>query len=202
MRDVDKANVYEGYTTVLSQPRPFFMKFKSLLIEEAVVTRTLTRLSYEIVEKADSLQNVVLVGIRTRGVPLCDLINDNIYNNCGVRLPVGELDITLYRDDLSKIADQPVLNNTHIDFSIDGKDVVLVDDVLYTGRTVRAAIDALFSLGRPATIKLAVLVDRGHRELPIRADFVGKNIPTSKRENVAVHCVAVDGVCNVELYEQ
>lgn len=177
------------------------MKFKSELIDEAVVTRTLTRLSYEVVERSEDLANVVLVGIRTRGVPLASDIKANIYKNGGVELPLGELDITLYRDDLSTVAELPIVSSSHIDFDINGRDVVLVDDVLYTGRTVRAAIDALFALGRPKTIRLAVLVDRGHRELPIRADFVGKNIPTSKREVVCVHCQSTDGKCNVELYE-
>ena len=177
------------------------MKFKSILLDESIVTRTMTRLSFEIVEKSNDLENVVLVGIRTRGVPLATQICDRIALSSGVQLPLGELDITLYRDDLSTVADLPVVSSSHIDFDINGKDVVLVDDVLYTGRTVRAAIDALFALGRPNTIKLAVLVDRGHRELPIRADFVGKNIPTSKREVVCVHCQEVDGKCDVELYE-
>ena len=177
------------------------MRFKSVLADADVVGRTMTRLSFEIVERAEDLSNVVLVGIRTRGVPLADVIRTKIAANTGVQLPLGELDITLYRDDLSTIADLPVVSSSHIDFDLGGKDVVLVDDVLYTGRTVRAAIDALFSLGRPRTIKLAVLVDRGHRELPIRADFVGKNIPTSKREMVSVHCLATDGKCDIELYD-
>ena len=177
------------------------MKLKSVLIDEAVVTRTLTRLSFEIVERSDDLANLVLIGIRTRGVPLAEIIRENIAANASVDVPLGELDITLYRDDLSAIAELPIVNSTQIDFDINGKDVVLVDDVVYTGRTVRAAIDALFALGRPKTIRLAVLVDRGHRELPIRADFVGKNIPTSMREVVCVHCTSVDGKCDVELYE-
>ena len=177
------------------------MKFKSVLIDESVVTRTLTRLSFEIVERSEDLANVVLIGIRTRGVPLAEIIRQNIAKNASVELPLGELDITLYRDDLSTIAEVPVVNSTKVDFDINGKDVVLVDDVVYTGRTVRAAIDAVFALGRPKTIRLAVLVDRGHRELPIRADFVGKNIPTSHKEVVCVHCTSVDGKCDVELFE-
>ena len=177
------------------------MKWKAELIDETVVLRTMTRLSYEIVEKSDDLSNVALVGIRTRGVPLAHILRDKIIATNAVDMPIGQLDITLYRDDLSTIAERPVVNGTQIDFDINGKDVVLVDDVLYTGRTVRAAIDALFELGRPRTIRLAVLVDRGHRELPIRADFVGKNIPTSSHEVVCVHCTDVDGKCNVELYE-
>jgi pyrimidine operon attenuation protein/uracil phosphoribosyltransferase len=177
------------------------MKFKSVLVDEEVMARTLTRLSFEIVERSETLNNVVLVGIRTRGVPLAKAIKERIAANTSIDLPLGELDITLYRDDLSAIADLPVVSSSQIDFDINGKDVVLVDDVLYTGRTVRAAIDALIALGRPKTIRLAILVDRGHRELPIRADYVGKNIPTSKKEVVCVHCQSVDGCNNIELYE-
>ena len=171
------------------------------MIEESVVQRTLTRLSFEIVERSEDLDNVVLIGIRTRGVPLAEIIKANIAKNASRELPLGELDITLYRDDLSTIAELPVVNGTKVDFDINGKDVILVDDVVYTGRTVRAAIDAVFAMGRPRTIRLAVLVDRGHRELPIRADFVGKNIPTSHKEIVCVHCPSTDGKCDVELYE-
>ena len=171
-------------------------------MEESVVARTLTRISYEIVEKTDSLGNLVLVGIRTRGIPLAKTIQANIAANTGTLVALGELDITLYRDDLTSVGEAPIVNSTSIPVDITGKDVVLVDDVIYTGRTVRAAIDALFSVGRPQTIRLAVLVDRGHRELPIRADFVGKNVPTSNKEVVAVHCTDVDGICNVELFEK
>ena len=194
------------FTTVLLCSRPFFyeedMKLKAVLMDEPVIERTLTRLSYEIVEKTDSLDNLILVGIRTRGIPLAQQIAALVKQHTDRDVATGELDITLYRDDLTTVAELPVVNSTAIDCDITGMDVVLVDDVLYTGRTVRAAIDALFSIGRPKTIRVAVLVDRGHRELPIRADFVGKNIPTSRREVVSVHCIPVDGVCNVELYEK
>ena len=195
------ASVYYGFAT----GKTVFckrMKFKALLMDQSVIDRTLTRLSYEIVEKYDSLDNLVLVGIRTRGVPISHRIADLIAAHTGIVVPVGELDITLYRDDLTTVAETPIVNGAAIGFDVSGKNIILVDDVLYTGRTVRAAIDALFSMGRPATIRVAVLVDRGHRELPIRADFVGKNVPTSHREVVCVHCQSVDGVCNVELYEQ
>lgn len=203
MRDVDKASNIRVILRSCRMARPFFcrMKFKSVLIEESVVMRTLLRLSFEIVERSEDITNVVLIGIRTRGVPLAEVIRKNIANNAAVDVPLGELDITLYRDDLSAIAELPIVNGTKVDFDINGKDVVLVDDVLYTGRTVRAAIDAVFALGRPKTIRLAVLVDRGHRELPIRADFVGKNVPTSKKEVVCVHCTSIDGKCDVELCE-
>ena len=169
-------------------------------MEEAVIDRTLARLSHEIVERYDGLGDLVLVGIRTRGVPLAYNLANLIATFTGISVPVGELDITLYRDDLTTVAEQPIVKGASIGVDVSGKNIVLVDDVLYTGRTVRAAIDALFSMGRPASIRVAVLVDRGHRELPIRADFVGKNIPTSQQQMVAVHCVDVDGVSNVQLY--
>lgn len=177
------------------------MKYKATLMDQSVIERTLARLSYEIVEKSDDLTNLVLVGIRTRGVPLAHQIAELISQHTGNQVAQGELDITLYRDDLSTVAEMPIVNATSV-AQVTGKDIVLVDDVLYTGRTVRAAIDALFSVGRPKTIRVAVLVDRGHRELPIRAEFVGKNVPTSQKELVAVHCFDIDGKCDVELFEQ
>lgn len=164
--------------------------------------RCLVRISHEIIEKNKGIENLALVGIRTRGVPLAHRLRDCIQEFEGKGLPVGILDITLYRDDLSTIAEQPVVYETRIDFNISNKVLVLVDDVLYTGRTVRAALDALVDLGRPAAIQLAILIDRGHRELPIRADYVGKNIPTSRRELVDVSLEEVDGREEVILKEQ
>lgn len=177
------------------------MKSKAVLMDSEVVGRTLKRLSYEIVEKTDRLEDLVLVGIRTRGVPICHTLAQNVKQAVGLDVPLGELDITMYRDDLTAVDSSPVLNGTKIDFDLNGKDVVLVDDVIYTGRTVRAAIDAVLALGRPRRIRLAVLVDRGHRELPIRPDYVGKNVPTSAKEVIAVHCLDTDGYVNVELLE-
>ena len=177
------------------------MKSKAVLMDSEVVGRTLKRLSYEIVEKTDRLEDLVLVGIRTRGVPICHTLAHNVKQAVGLDVPLGELDITMYRDDLTAVDSSPVLNGTKIDFDLNGKDVVLVDDVIYTGRTVRAAIDAVLALGRPRRIRLAVLVDRGHRELPIRPDYVGKNVPTSAKEVIAVHCLDTDGYVNVELLE-
>lgn len=176
------------------------MIFKSTLLDENTITRSLTRISYEIVEHTD-IDNVVLVGIKTRGIPLAVEIAKNIKKNLNIDVPVKDLDISLYRDDLSEIHDFPIMNNNP-NFEVKDKDIILVDDVISTGRTVRAAIEAIFSLGRPKTIKLAVLVDRGHRELPIRADFVGKNIPTSKKEEVCVKLLSIDGKNCVELYER
>ncbi|MGN1161443.1 MAG: bifunctional pyr operon transcriptional regulator/uracil phosphoribosyltransferase PyrR, partial [Candidatus Fimenecus sp.] len=166
---------------------------------DAAVGRALMRISYEIVEKCRDLSNLVLVGIRTRGVPIAKIIAANIEKNSKVSVPVGSLDITFYRDDLEKIDESPKVGDTKIDGDINGKEVVLVDDVLYTGRTARAAIDALFSLGRPGKIRLAVLVDRGHRELPIRPDYVGKNIPTSLSEVIKVNIDATDGKTGVDI---
>ena len=167
--------------------------FKTKIMDADAVTRALKRISHEIVERNPDFENLCLIGIRRRGVPLSERICENIFNIEGVRLPMGVLDITLYRDDLSEISVDPVLNKSELPFSIEGKKVILVDDVLYTGRTVRAAIGALFSLGRPSSIQLAILVDRGHRELPIRGDYVGKNIPTSREERVSVKLEEIDG---------
>ena len=178
------------------------MKFKTQLFDELAVRRALMRISYEIVEKSDDLNRVALIGIRTRGVPIAEIIAENIRKNAGIGVPLSSLDITLYRDDLSMMSPQPTVRLTEIPFDISGREVILVDDVLFTGRTARAAMDALFAHGRPAQIRLAVLVDRGHRELPIRPDFVGKNIPTAMREVVRVNLPEIDGKMNVELYEQ
>ena len=163
------------------------------------IRRATIRLSHEIVEKQAGTDGLVLIGIQRRGVPLARRIAQSIAENEGVSLPVGALDITFYRDDLSMVAQQPVVKGTELPTGIDGKTIVLVDDVLYTGRTIRAAMDALVDFGRPQAIRLAVLVDRGHRELPIRADHVGKNVPTSREELVRVHLEEVDGVDGVEI---
>ena len=167
--------------------------FKTKIMDADAVNRALKRISHEIVERNPDFENLCIIGIRRRGVPISERIRDNIKNIEGVDMPIGVLDITLYRDDLSEISVDPVLNESDIPFSIEGKKVILVDDVLFTGRTVRAAIGALFSLGRPSSIQLAILVDRGHRELPIRGDYVGKNIPTSREERVFVKLEEIDG---------
>lgn len=174
---------------------------KNMIMDSAAVDRSLTRIAHEIIEKNKGIENLALIGIRTRGVPLAERLAEKIENIENVKLPVGRLDITLYRDDLTTLADQPVLHGTDVDFDVSGKIIVLVDDVLYTGRTVRAALDAIIDLGRPYLIQLAVLVDRGHRELPIRADFVGKNVPTSKKELILVKLEATDSKEQVVLAE-
>lgn len=163
------------------------------IMDGAAVSRAIKRISYEIVEKNKGVGDIVLVGIRRRGVPFAQRLADNILLHEGEKPKVGVVDITFYRDDLSMLDRHPVVNGTEIDFPIDGKKVVLCDDVLYTGRTVRAAIDALMDLGRAARIEFAVLVDRGHRELPFRADYVGKNVPTSREERIEVRLAEIDG---------
>ena len=163
------------------------------------IRRATIRLSHEIVEKQAGTDGLLLIGIQRRGVPLARRIADAIAENEGVEVPVGALDITFYRDDLSLVAQQPVVKGTELPSGIDGRTIVLVDDVLYTGRTIRAAMDALVDFGRPQAIRLAVLVDRGHRELPIRADHVGKNVPTSREELVRVHLEETDGEDGVEI---
>jgi len=157
------------------------------------IRRAVRRIAHEIIERNKGVQDVVLVGMRTRGVPLARRLADAIRQFEGVEVPVGALDVGLYRDDLPYLGLRPSLQPSDIPIDIDGKRVVLVDDVLYTGRTIRAALDALMDFGRPGQVQLAVLVDRGHRELPIRADYVGKNIPTSRREEVQVRLEEVDG---------
>ncbi|MBR2288390.1 MAG: bifunctional pyr operon transcriptional regulator/uracil phosphoribosyltransferase PyrR [Clostridia bacterium] len=170
-------------------------------MDAAAMNRALARISHEMIEQIEPLGDAVLVGIRRRGIPLAGRLADLIERYEAVRLPVGEVDISLYRDDLTRIADTPRLDGTSIPVDITGKTVILVDDVLYTGRTARAAMEAIIDLGRPAAVRLAVLVDRGHRELPIRPDFVGKNIPTSRLERVGVKVQELDGEDNVALYE-
>ena len=163
------------------------------------IRRATTRLSHEIVEKQAGTAGLMLIGIQRRGVPLARRIAAAILEHEGVEIPVGALDITFYRDDLSLVAQQPIVKGTELPEGIDGRTIILVDDVLYTGRTIRAAMDALVDFGRPQAIRLAVLVDRGHRELPIRADHVGKNVPTSREESVRVHLDETDGVDEVEI---
>lgn len=176
--------------------------FKSKILDADGIRRALTRIAHEIVEKNKGTDNLVLVGIRRRGVPLAERIQQRIEEFEGIKIPLGILDITLYRDDLSMIDIQPVVHETDVPVSIEGKTVILVDDVLFTGRTARAALDAAMDLGRPERIQLAVLVDRGHRELPIRADYVGKNLPTSRREIVAVCLQEIDSEEEVLLLER
>lgn len=159
---------------------------KNVIMDAEQMRRAIVRISHEIIEKNEGIDNVVLVGIRTRGVPLAERLAQAIEAIENTKLQTGSLDITLYRDDLSSLAYNPIVHDTEIDFDLNGKTVVLVDDVLYTGRTIRAALDAIIDMGRPKAIQLAVMVDRGHRELPIRADYVGKNVPTSRKESIEV----------------
>ena len=177
------------------------MKEKARIMDKNGLLRTLTRMAHEILEKNKGTKDLVIVGIRTRGAHLAFRLAELMEKIDGHKPPVGILDITLYRDDLSSIAQQPVVHKTEIDFDIQNKKVILVDDVLYTGRTVRAALDELIDFGRPLFIQLAVLVDRGHRELPIRADYVGKNIPTSTKETVQVRLEESEGSDEVAVME-
>ena len=167
------------------------------IMDESAVNRAVARVAHEIMEHNKGADNVVLVGIQRRGVSLAKMLAEKIELFEQVKIPVGILDIAFYRDDIALTNSQPVVNNTKIDFDINDKHVVMVDDVLYTGRTARAAMDALIDLGRPRTIQLAILVDRGHRELPIVADYVGKNVPTSRDEEVQVHVKEYDGIDEV-----
>lgn len=172
---------------------------KKVILDEAAIRRALTRIAHETLERNKGVEDVVLVGIKTRGIYLARRLAERIGQIEGKKVEVGELDITLYRDDLTEKAEQPEVRGTAIPFDIRKKIVILVDDVLYTGRTVRAAMDALIDLGRPKMIQLAVLIDRGHRELPIRPDYVGKNVPTSRREVVAVSVSEIDDVDEVTI---
>ena len=178
------------------------MKFKARIMSSEDIDRALIRLSHQIIEKNNGVNNLCLIGIKTRGVPLAERIAANIKRIENVAVEVGQLDITLYRDDLSKVNSDPIINSTNIPFSIEKKIVVLVDDVIFTGRTARAALDALMSLGRPAKIQLCELIDRGHSELPIKANYVGKNIPTSLSEVVMVQLAEIDGVSSVVINEK
>ena len=170
-----------------------------IVMEEDRIRRTLTRIAHEVVERNRGVGEIALVGIRRRGVPIAQRLARSLFEITGYKVPTGALDITLYRDDLMRhaVGPQPVLRRTEIPFFIDERPILLVDDVLYTGRTIRAALDALIDFGRPRSIQLVVLVDRGHRELPVKADYVGKNIPTSLRESVQVRLSEQDGVDEV-----
>ena len=177
------------------------MELKAQIMDSMGIERALKRVSHEIIEKNKGTENVVFVGIKTRGVPLAERISDIIQEFEGVRVPVGTIDITLYRDDLTERYEQPSIGGHRFDFDIKNKTVILVDDVIYTGRTVRAALDAVIDIGRPKLIQLAVLVDRGHRELPIRPDYVGKNVPTALSEVVHVKLNETDGEDKVIITE-
>ncbi|WP_195939840.1 bifunctional pyr operon transcriptional regulator/uracil phosphoribosyltransferase PyrR [Romboutsia sp. 1001713B170131_170501_G6] len=174
---------------------------KAQLMDEKAIGRAITRISHEIIERNKGIEDIVLVGIKTRGLPIANRISKRIEQIEGSKVNTGEVDITLYRDDLKEVDIDPVINGSNIDFDINDKKVILVDDVLYTGRTVRGALDAIMDIGRPKSIQLAVLVDRGHRELPIRADYVGKNVPTSNKEIICVKLVEIDKEDSVTINE-
>lgn len=174
---------------------------KALLMDATQMNRALSRIAHEIIERNKGIEKVAMVGIRRRGIPLAQRLARRLKEFEGVEVPVGSLDITLYRDDLTELSSVPVVHKSEVNFKLPGTVVILVDDVLFTGRTVRAALGALLDIGRPAAIQLAVLVDRGHRELPIRADYVGKNVPTSHRERVEVNVTEIDGEDYVALYD-
>lgn len=177
------------------------LKFKAQILDRQAFERTLVRIAHQIIEKNHGVENVCLIGIRTRGVPLARRLAENIRTIEGIEVPVGELDITLYRDDLTTIAEAPVLTGTRVPFDVTGKTVVLVDDVIFTCRTARAAMDALMALGRPARIQLFCMIDRGHAELPIKANYIGKSIPTAHTEVVSVKLEETDGETGVSIYE-
>jgi pyrimidine operon attenuation protein / uracil phosphoribosyltransferase len=172
------------------------------VMDAEAIRRAVLRITHEILEKNKGTKDLCLIGIRTRGVPLAERINQNIKDIEGEAIDMGVLDITLYRDDLTLVANQPVVRETSIDFDITGKKVILVDDVLFTGRTIRSALDALVDFGRPSQIQLAVLIDRGHRELPIKADYVGKNIPTALNQNVNVQLKESDSKSDEVIIEE
>ncbi|MCI9304126.1 bifunctional pyr operon transcriptional regulator/uracil phosphoribosyltransferase PyrR [Clostridium sp.] len=177
------------------------MKLKANLLDDNAIRRSLVRISHEIIEKNKGVEEIVLIGIKRRGYPLAKRIAENIEKIEGVSVEVGYVDISLYRDDITEIEESVKLNSVDLGVEVKGKKVILVDDVLFTCRTVRAAIEAIIDRGRPLSIQLAVLIDRGHKELPIRADYVGKNIPTSKTEIVAVEINEIDGNDSVKIYE-
>ena len=176
--------------------------FKANIMDEQAMRRALRRIAHEIIENNRGAQGLTLVGIQRRGVTLARMLADLIEQVEGVRPPMGVLDITFYRDDLSLLQEHPVLNATDLPFQVQDAKIVMVDDVLFSGRTARAAMDAICDMGRPALIQLAVMIDRGHRELPIRADYVGKNLPTAKSEMVGVQVPDIDGTLGVVLYDK
>lgn len=177
------------------------MKLKAEIMDGPGIDRALIRIAHEIIERNTEPSSLALVGVRTRGVPLAERLARYVKAASGFAVPIGILDITLYRDDLGLLNQHPVINSTEIPFGVIDRTVIIVDDVLFTGRTVRAAIDALMEYGRPKRIQLAVLIDRGHRELPIRADYIGKNVPTAGNEKVAVSLNEIDGTDFVGLYK-
>jgi pyrimidine operon attenuation protein/uracil phosphoribosyltransferase len=174
---------------------------KKIVMSSQDIRRSLARIAHEIIERNKTTEHLILVGMRTRGVPLANRLAANMGNLEKTTIPVGVLDISFYRDDLSSLNQVPTVQRTDIPFNIDDKSIILVDDVLYTGRSIRAAMDALIDLGRPRSIQLAVLVDRGHRELPIRADYVGKNIPSAREEEIKVRLVETDGMDEVVIIQ-
>lgn len=176
------------------------MEWKSDIMDEAAVRRSMARVTHEIIERNNGLTDLILLGVRRRGMPLAAMLAENMEKFEGVRVPLGSIDISLYRDDLTELSDLPATGKSEIPEDLTGKKIVLVDDVIYTGRTARAAIDAVLHHGRPKEIQLAVLIDRGHRELPIRPDYVGKNLPTSHSEMVSVMVQEYDGKTGVSLY--
>lgn len=178
------------------------LKFKAQIMDEEAIGRTLVRIAHQIIEKNHGSENLCLIGILRRGAPLARRLAENIYKIENVRVPVGELDITMHRDDLLKKDGAPVINGSDIPFPIEGKIVVLVDDVVYTCRTARAALDAIMELGRPSKIQFFAMVDRGHAELPIKANYVGKNIPTSRSEVISLKIEEIDGETSVSIWER
>ncbi|MBO8128845.1 MAG: bifunctional pyr operon transcriptional regulator/uracil phosphoribosyltransferase PyrR [Peptococcaceae bacterium] len=177
------------------------LRTKAEILDQVGIRRALTRIAHEIIERNKGVTNVALIGIRRRGVPLSIRLAERIKQIEGIEVPVGFLDITLYRDDLTRLDYHPHIYRTEVNFSVTDKIIVLVDDVIYTGRTVRAAMDAIMDLGRPKAIQLAALIDRGHRELPIRADYIGKNVPTSKKEIISLRIKEIDGEDSVLIQE-
>lgn len=177
------------------------MKTKSQIMDEASLARALMRISHEILERNKGTDNIEFIGIKRRGVPIAEQIAENVKKIEGISVPTASVDISFYRDDLTTISDSPKLNDENLGIEVNDKDIILVDDVLYTGRTVRAAIEAIFATGRPRSIQLAVLIDRGHRQLPLRPDYVGKNIPTSHSEMVEVRIPEFDGESGVYLMD-
>ncbi|OES43676.1 bifunctional pyr operon transcriptional regulator/uracil phosphoribosyltransferase PyrR [Domibacillus iocasae] len=176
---------------------------KAVVLDQQAIRRALTRIAHEIIERNKGVENCVLIGIKTRGIYVAQRLAERIFQIEGQRVPVGELDITLYRDDLTvkTKSHDPEVKGSEIPVDLNGKTVILVDDVLYTGRTVRAAMDAIMDIGRPSHIQMAALVDRGHRELPIRADYIGKNIPSAKTERIVVTLEEVDEIDRISIYE-